>query len=130
MEVPKSRHQRTSSKTRYERLNVHPILRSTSICIYDLLPLIIPLFFLLTCKLDYLQLIGQFYIKVQVCTLFIFHAIFNPITQYKIKLIYKYTFQIIRKGIRNYNFCTINISTKTSQELINLLYKISGKNHS
>ena len=31
------------------------------------------------------------------------------------------------KGIRDYNFCTINISTKTSQELINSIYKLVVK---
>ena len=82
---------------------------------------------LLTWKLDCLQSISQFYIKVQVCTLSIFHAIFNPITQYKIKLIYKHTLQINGKEIRNYNFCTINVSTKISQELINSIYKLVVK---
>ena len=38
MEVPSSRLQRTSSEAEYGRLNVHPILRSASICICDLLP--------------------------------------------------------------------------------------------
>ena len=43
-EVSSSRHQRMGSKTGYERLNVHPILRSTSVCAYILLHLIIQLF--------------------------------------------------------------------------------------
>ena len=43
------------------------------------------------------------------------------------KIIYKYTLQINRKEIRDYNFCTINISTKTSQELINSIYKLAVK---
>ena len=37
-EIPSSRHQRTGSKTRYGHLNVHPILRSASVCVYILLP--------------------------------------------------------------------------------------------
>ena len=37
--------------------------------------------------------------------------------------IYKYTFQINEEGIRDYNLAQL----KTSQELINLIYKISGK---
>ena len=41
MEVPSSRHQRMDSEVGYGRLNVHPTLRSASICICDLLPLII-----------------------------------------------------------------------------------------
>ena len=38
MEVPSSRLQKTSSEAGYGRLNVHPILRSASMCICDLLP--------------------------------------------------------------------------------------------
>ena len=38
MEVPSSRLQRTDSEAGYGRLNVHPILRSASMCICDLLP--------------------------------------------------------------------------------------------
>ena len=36
-EVPSSHHQRTGSETGYERLNVHPILRSASVYVYILL---------------------------------------------------------------------------------------------
>ena len=36
-EVANSRHQRTGSETGYVRLNVHPILRSASVCVYILL---------------------------------------------------------------------------------------------
>ena len=36
-EVPSSRHQRTGSETGYGRLNINPILRSASICVYILL---------------------------------------------------------------------------------------------
>ena len=42
-ELPRSRHQRTGSETGYGRLNVHPILRSASICICDLLFLNYPI---------------------------------------------------------------------------------------
>ena len=38
MEVPSSHLQRTGSEAGYGRLNVHPILRSASMCIFDLLP--------------------------------------------------------------------------------------------
>ena len=38
MKVPSSRLQRTGSETGYGRLNVHPILRSASMCICDFLP--------------------------------------------------------------------------------------------
>ena len=31
------------------------------------------------------------------------------------------------KGTMDYNFCTINISTKTSQELINSIYRLVVK---
>lgn len=41
MEVPNSRHYKTGSEAGYGRLNVHSTLRSVSICICDLLPLII-----------------------------------------------------------------------------------------
>ena len=78
--------------------------------------------------MDCLQSIGQFYIKVQVCTLSMFHAILVLITWYKVKLIYKHTFQINEKGIRDENaFWIINIPTKTSQELINMIYKLVVK---
>ena len=40
-EVSSSRHQRTGSKIGYGCLNVHTTLRSASVCICDLLPLII-----------------------------------------------------------------------------------------
>ena len=43
MEVPSSRLQRTGSEAGYARLNVHPILRSASICICNLLPLNYPI---------------------------------------------------------------------------------------
>ena len=43
MEVPISCLQRTGSEAGYGRLNVYPILRSASICIYDLLPLNYPI---------------------------------------------------------------------------------------
>ena len=64
-----------------------------------------PIIYLLTYKLICLQLIDQFYIKVQVCTLSIFHAILVIVTQIriKIKIIYKHTFQINGEGIRDYN---------------------------
>ena len=53
MEVPSSRIQRTGSEAGYGRLNVHPILRSASICICDLLPLKLSNYpFLLSCNLD------------------------------------------------------------------------------
>ena len=53
MEVPSSHLQRTGSEAGYGRLNVHPILRSASICICDLLPLKLSNYpFLLPCNLD------------------------------------------------------------------------------
>ena len=51
----------------------------------------------------------------------------SAITQYKIKLIYKHTLQTNEKEISDYNFCIINISTKTSQKLINTIYKLVVK---
>ena len=50
--MPSSCLQRTDSEAGYERLNVHPILRSASIYICDLLPLVYPIIPLLSCSLD------------------------------------------------------------------------------
>ena len=63
-----------------------------------------PIISLLTCKLDCFQI--NWSILHWGSSLHINHisCLFDPITQCKIKLIYKHTFQINRKGIRDYNF--------------------------
>ena len=61
MEVPSSRLQRAGSEAGYKRLNVHPILRSASICIYDLLPLNYPIIPLLPYNLDLLSINWSFF---------------------------------------------------------------------
>ena len=53
MEVPSSCLQRTGSEAGYGHLNVHPISRSASICICDLLPLNYPIVPFITMQLGF-----------------------------------------------------------------------------
>ena len=51
--MPSSCFQRTGSEAGYKRLNVHPILRSVSIYICDLLPLNYPIIPFITMQLGF-----------------------------------------------------------------------------
>ena len=70
--IPRSRLQRSGSKTGYGLCSAHPTFRLASVCIYILLPLIIQLF-------PYYCLVGTHFIFIvyPICTLVIFSA-FDP----------------------------------------------------
>ena len=104
MEVPSSRLQRTGSEAGYERLNVHPILRSASICICDLLPLNYPIIPFITMQFGFafnqlviFRLIAGFahYNHVHVILVFA-----HKINKY---INYNHTCHTNGEGIRDYN---------------------------
>ena len=104
-EVPRSRHQRTGSKTGYGDLNTHPTLWSAFVYVLWFITFNYPIISLSTCELWFtFNQFVKFYIKVHVCTLIMFYAL-SPYHSQQINKnkYYNHTFQMNGRGIRDYN---------------------------